>query len=158
MFALFAFILFLLKEADKNFKRLTPSQPVGLRYANVVLEVKEVISGPDGEPVELRVVCKPLSDGEKPKGFIHWVSDPMVVEARLYERLFRHKAPEDPNEVPGGFLSDCNPDSMRAIPNALADRSLAGAKVYDKFQFERVGFFSVDPDSTAERVRINSDE
>ncbi|OQV13125.1 putative glutamine--tRNA ligase [Hypsibius exemplaris] len=143
------------KDADKNFKRLTPTQHVGLRYANVVLEVKKVIEGADGEPLELHVECKPLGDAEKPKGFIHWVADPIVVEARLYERLFRHKSPEDPSEVPGGFLSDCNPDSMRVIPNALADKSLAGAKVYDKFQFERVGFFSVDPDSSADRLVFN---
>lgn len=64
---------------------------------------------------------------------------------------FNHKNPEDPKEVPNGFLSDCNVESLTVL-NALGDISLANAKVYDKFQFERVGFFSVDPDSTPSQV------
>lgn len=60
---------------------------------------------------------------------------------------FKHKNPEDPAEVPGGFLSDCNLDSLRIL-HSLADKSIRTAKVYDKFQFERIGFFSVDPDTT----------
>lgn len=64
---------------------------------------------------------------------------------------FQHQNPEDSNEVPGGFLSDINPHSL-AVVNAVADRSISTAKVYDKFQFERVGYFSVDPDSTKNKV------
>lgn len=64
---------------------------------------------------------------------------------------FLHKNPEDPSEVPGGFLSDCNPNSLKII-SGVAEGSLKSAKVYDKFQFERIGFFSVDPDSTPEKV------
>lgn len=62
-----------------------------------------------------------------------------------------HKNPEDPNEVPGGYLSDCREDTLQIL-EAFADASIGGAKVYDKFQFERVGFFSVDPDSTNSKV------
>lgn len=64
---------------------------------------------------------------------------------------FKHKNPEDPNEVPNGFLSDCREDTLKIV-KAYADVSLKGAKVYDKFQFERIGFFSVDPDSTDTNV------
>ena len=97
----------------------------------------------------------------------------MFVEVRLYERLwvnfslirswlfsvlkqillyrFQHSNPEDINEVPGGFLSDINPHSLSVV-EAAADKSISGSKVYDKFQFERVGYFSVDPDSTKDKV------
>ena len=125
---------------------------MGLRYANVVIEVKKVIEDKEGTPIELMAECRPLNEVEKPKGFVHWVAEPFSVDVRLYERLFIHKSPEDPSEVPGGFLSDCNLDSIRIIPNALADKHLLAAKVYDKYQFERVGFFSVDSDSSANRV------
>lgn len=64
---------------------------------------------------------------------------------------FIHPNPEDSNEVPGGFLSDINQNSL-TIVKAAADKSLSRAKVYDKFQFERVGFFSVDPDSSVDKV------
>lgn len=64
---------------------------------------------------------------------------------------FKHPNPEDANEVPGGFLSDINPNSLTTV-QAAADKHLSGAKVYDKFQFERVGFFSVDPDTTKDKV------
>lgn len=65
---------------------------------------------------------------------------------------FKHKNPEDSNEVPNGFLSDINPGSKREIVGYI-DASLANvAKPFDKFQFERIGFFSVDPDATSKKV------
>lgn len=64
---------------------------------------------------------------------------------------FNHKNPEDPAEVPGGFLTDCNMNSL-TILKSFADRSLKTAKCFDRFQFERNGFFSVDPDTTADKV------
>ena len=64
---------------------------------------------------------------------------------------FKHKNPEDSNEVPGGFLSDVNPDSLTVV-QAAADKSINCAEVYSKFQFERVGYFSVDPDSVDNKV------
>lgn len=115
--------------------------------------MKDVIEDQEGNIVELQMECKPVtSDSEKPKGWIHWVSEPVAVELRLYERLFKHPDPENVNEVPNGFLSDVETDSMRSLPNALADRSILTAKVYDKLQFERVGFFSVDPDTKEDQV------
>ena len=67
---------------------------------------------------------------------------------------FKHKNPEDPTEVPEGFLSDVNMDSM-SVYKAFADGYLNSAQVYNKFQFERVGFFSVDPDSNKDLVIIH---
>jgi len=71
----------------------------------------------------------------------------------VYERLFRHKNPEDPAEVPGGFLEDINSDSL-TVARAVADKSLGGVKVYDRFQFERNGFFTVDKESDEERSKL----
>uniref|UniRef100_A0A3Q1JCH7 Glutamine--tRNA ligase n=1 Tax=Anabas testudineus TaxID=64144 RepID=A0A3Q1JCH7_ANATE len=132
---------------EKGYKRLTPEQPVGLRHAGYVISVQKVIKV-RFTLVELEVSCCSSDTAEKPKAFIHWVSQPVKCEVRLYERLFQHKHPEDPSEVPNGFLSDINPNSLQVISSALVDTSVKGAKVFDKFQFERVGYFSLDPDST----------
>uniref|UniRef100_A0A669CDC8 glutamine--tRNA ligase n=1 Tax=Oreochromis niloticus TaxID=8128 RepID=A0A669CDC8_ORENI len=140
---------------EKGYKRLTPEQPVGLRHAGYVISVQKVIKDTQGKVVELEVTCCSSETAEKPKAFIHWVSEPLVCEVRLYERLFLHKHPEDPSEVPNGFLSDINSNSLQVISSALVDTSVKGAKVFDKFQFERVGYFSVDPDSTADKLIFN---
>uniref|UniRef100_A0A3P8X3B2 glutamine--tRNA ligase n=1 Tax=Cynoglossus semilaevis TaxID=244447 RepID=A0A3P8X3B2_CYNSE len=141
---------------EKGYKRLTPEQPVGLRHAGYVISVEKVIKvRPGGKVVELEVTCSTSEAAEKPKAFIHWVSQPLECEVRLYERLFLHKHPEDTSEVPNGFLTDINPDSLHVISSALVDTSVKGAKSLDKFQFERLGYFSVDPDSTADKMVFN---
>ncbi|XP_038867046.1 glutamine--tRNA ligase [Salvelinus namaycush] len=141
---------------EKGYKRLTPDQPVGLRHAGYVISVQKVIKDAQGRVVELEVFCCSSHEAaEKPKAFIHWVSEPQKCEIRLYERLFLHKNPEDPSEVPGGFLSDINPNSLQVIDSALVDISVSKAKVFDKFQFERVGYFALDPDSTADKLVFN---
>lgn len=141
---------------EKGYKRLTPDQPVGLRHAGYVISLQKVIKDAEGKVVELEVSCCLSTEAkEKPKAFIHWVSQPLTCEVRLYERLFLHKNPEDQSEVPGGFLSDINPNSMDIITSALVDRSVKAAKVLDKFQFERLGYFSLDPDSTADKLVFN---
>ncbi|XP_053325199.1 glutamine--tRNA ligase [Spea bombifrons] len=140
---------------EKGYKRLTPDQPVGLRHAGYVISVQNIVKDQSGNVVELEVTCTKSEAAEKPKAFIHWVSDPLRCEVRLYDRLFLHKSPEDPSEVPGGFLSDLNPNSMTTIPNAFVDQSVKNATVFDKFQFERIGYFSVDPDSTQDKIVFN---
>jgi glutaminyl-tRNA synthetase len=65
---------------------------------------------------------------------------------------FNHKNPEDPEQVPGGFLSDCNPNSLETHTDSVADKHLLGAKPFTQYQFERIGFFSVDPDSKDSKV------
>uniref|UniRef100_A0A8C4EW92 Glutamine--tRNA ligase n=1 Tax=Dicentrarchus labrax TaxID=13489 RepID=A0A8C4EW92_DICLA len=140
---------------EKGYKRLTPEQPVGLRHAGYIISVQKVIKDAQGKVVELEVTCCSSDTAEKPKAFIHWVSQPLLCEVRLYERLFLHKHPEDPAEVPSGFLSDINPVSTSTISSALVDISVKEAKVFDKFQFERVGYFSLDPDSTADKFVFN---
>nr|XP_006822206.1 PREDICTED: glutamine--tRNA ligase [Saccoglossus kowalevskii] len=141
--------------AEKNYRRLTTNQPVGLKYVGYVICVEDIIKNNSGKITELKVTCKALGETDKPKSFIHWISKPITCEIRLYDRLFEHKNPEDPNEVPGGFVSDCNKDSLTVIYDALVDQSVKKAKQFEKFQFERIGFFSVDPDSTEDHLVFN---
>ena len=136
---------------EKGYRRLTKDQTVGLRYAGYVLKLVGIKSKSADRVTEIDCEAIPVDQAtEKPKAFVHWVADPLEIEVRLYERLFKHKNPEDPEEVPGGFLSDVNPDSLKVDTHVLADKHLKKAQVYDKFQFERNGFFSVDPDSGVE--------
>ncbi|XP_044512898.1 glutamine--tRNA ligase [Gracilinanus agilis] len=143
------------EEPEKGYKRLAKGQPVGLRHAGYVIDVQNVIKNASGQVTELEVTCTKSDASEKPKAFIHWVSEPLQCEVRIYERLFQHKNPEDPSEVSGGFLSDLNLDSLCVIEDALVDCSVSGAKPFDKFQFERLGYFSVDPDSTERKLVFN---
>ncbi|EDO40014.1 predicted protein [Nematostella vectensis] len=141
---------------EKGYRRLTPEQSVGLRHAGYVIKVKKVIKNASGEVSELEVTCELTSSTDKPKAFIHWVASTAVpCEIRLYDRLFKHKNPEDPEEVPGGFVSDCNKDSLTVIPNALVDITAKGAAPFTKFQFERQGYFCVDPDSSKNKLVFN---
>ncbi|XP_072276713.1 glutamine--tRNA ligase isoform X1 [Pyxicephalus adspersus] len=140
---------------EKGYKRLTPNQPVGLRHAGYIISVQNVVKDQSGKVVELEVTCTKSDVADKPKAFIHWVSNPLMCEVRLYDCLFMHKSPEDPSEVPGGFLSDLNANSMTVISDAMVDQSVKNCKVFEKFQFERMGYFSVDPDTSAEKIVFN---
>lgn len=142
--------------APADFRRLTAEQPVGLRHTGFSIRLISEQLSADGSLEELVVACESLDAGgkaAKPRAFVHWVSEPKSCTVRLYEQLFHHKNPEDPVEVPGGFLSDVNRDSLTEV-SALIDQNTKAA-VYDKFQFERLGFFSVDPDSSDERLVFN---
>jgi len=141
------------KTDEKGYRRLTPGQSVGLRYANYVITLVETVES-GGEVTEIKVKATAVTEAEKPKAFIHWVAEPIDVEVRLYDRLFQHRNPEDSNEVPGGFLSDINKDTL-TVKTAKADKHLASVKEYDRFQFERNGFFTVDKDSTKNKVVFN---
>lgn len=143
-------------DSDKSFRRLTPKQAVGLKHIGLVLRFVREIKDSAGHVSEVVVRAEKLTDnGEKPKAFIHWVAKPVSAEVRLYERLFKSKNPEDPVALPGGFLTDINPDSLTVLYNALIDQSVAKSKVYDRFQFERIGFFCVDKDSTSAKLVFN---
>ena len=78
--------------------------------------------------MELKVKVLPVDSAIKPKAFIHWVADPVDVEVRMYKRLFKHKNPEDTNEVPGGFLTDIAENTLE-VRSGLADKSILGSKV-----------------------------
>ncbi|KAL1440968.1 hypothetical protein MTO96_009014 [Rhipicephalus appendiculatus] len=141
--------------ADKSFRRLTLNQSVGLRHTGLVISISKVIKDAAGNVQELEVTCQKAEDAEKPRAFIHWVSKPVKCEVRLYDRLFFHKNPEDTSEAVGGFLNDVNRDAMTICSDSLIDQSLASCSVLDKFQFERLGYFCVDQDTTPEKIVFN---
>lgn len=133
-----------IKERDKNFRRLTPIQPVGLRYVHLLITVKDVKLDEQGEVTEVIVTAQKADQGPKPKAFIHWVSDPVTCEVRAYDTLFDMANPED---HPDGLLASCRKDSLQVYKDALIDKYLTSSPHYSRFQFERQGYYSVDPDS-----------
>ncbi|KAM0732245.1 putative glutamine--tRNA ligase [Formica fusca] len=140
---------------EKGFRRLTPKQPVGLKHTGMVVTFENIEKDASGNIINITVRQDPVSENNKPKAFIHWVSNPVLASVRLYERLFKHKNPEDTNEVPNGFLSDINPTSKKEVVAYMDDSLSKTAKVYDKFQFERIGFFSVDLDTIPGKLVFN---
>ncbi|CAD6226896.1 GSCOCG00005967001-RA-CDS [Cotesia congregata] len=139
---------------EKGFRRLTSKQSVGLKYIGVVLTLQKVEKDPSGKITGLVVRQEPVNDKNKPKAFIHWVAKPKLASIRLYEKLFKHKNPEDVNEVPNGFLSDINSPSKREVVGYI-DAGFDAAKPFTQFQFERNGFFSVDPDTRPGKLVFN---
>lgn len=149
-----------MEEPPKKYYRLAPGTEVRLRYSYLI-KCEEVVKDNAGNVVELRCTYDPQSgngsssDGRRVKGVTHWVSVPhaRAAEVRLYSNLFTK---EDPNDVEEGktFLDYLNPDSV-VVRTGYIEPSLAQAAVGEKFQFERVGYFCVDPDSRPERMVFN---
>jgi len=147
-------------EPPKKYHRLAPGAEVRLRYAYFIT-CREAVLDEAGNVVELRCVYDPASkggqspDGRKVKGTIHWVSAAHAVpaEVRLYEQLF---AAENPNAAVDGktFLDYLNPDSLKVV-QAQLEPALATFKAGDKMQFERLGYFCKDKDSTDARPVFN---
>ncbi len=142
----------------KKYFRLSPGAEVRLRYAYIIRCTGVVRDEATGEIVEVRCTYDPEtrsgspSSGKKVKGTIHWVSARHAIEAdvRLYDRLFTV-------EDPGGddWKSFLNPHSMDVVRSCRLEPALGGAKPQDRFQFERLGYFCVDDDSTPQRLIIN---
>ena len=149
-----------MENPPKKYYRLAPGTEVRLRYSYLI-KCEEVIKDAEGNIVELHCSYDPesgqgsSSDGRRVKGVIHWVSAAHAAEAevRLYDNLF---AKENPDDVEEGktFLDHLNPESM-VVKTAFVEPSLAEAKVGDKFQFERVGYFCADYDHTTEKPVFN---
>ncbi|HEY0143648.1 MAG TPA: glutamine--tRNA ligase/YqeY domain fusion protein [Thermoanaerobaculia bacterium] len=147
-----------MEEPPKKFFRLAPGREVRLRSAYFIT-CTEVIKDASGEIVELRATYDPATrggdapDGRRPKATLHWVSAEHAVdcEVRLYDRLF---TAEDPEEG-GDFLTHLNPNSLEVIENAKVEPSVLGASVLSRYQFERLGYFCVDRESTAEKLVFN---
>ncbi|MDY3978598.1 MAG: glutamine--tRNA ligase/YqeY domain fusion protein [Tidjanibacter sp.] len=144
----------------KGYYRLSVGSEVRLRYSYLI-KCQEVVKDTEGNIVELHCTHDPLSgggsssDGRRVKGVIHWVSaaDAVKAEVRLYDNLFAKESPDDVEEGKT-FLDYLNPDSL-VVKTAYCEPSLLCAKVGDKFQFERVGYFCVDPDTTADSLVFN---
>ena len=137
----------------KGYFRLSPGREVRLRYGYLVT-CTGVVKNDKGEVVEVHCTYDPATrggntpDGRKVKSTIHWVSATHAVDAevRIYENLF---SKEDPGKVEEGqdFLSNLNPNSLEFVTDAKVEPSLASASAGTRYQFERLGYYCVDPDS-----------
>ena len=143
-----------LEDAPKKFFRLAPGREVRLRYAYFIT-CTDVVKDDNGEVIELHCTYDPATrggnapDGRKVKGTLHWVSAARAVraEVRLYDRLFTDPDPDSAKHEKD-FKEFLNPDALETLDGCLLEPSLATAKPGDRYQFERLGYFCVDPDST----------
>ena len=150
------------EEPPKKYFRLAPGREVRLRYGYFI-KCNEVIKDPaSGDVIELRCTYDPTTrggyapDGRKVKGTLHWVSakDAVNLEVRLYDRLFTIA---DLNNLGEGedFLEYLNPNSLQVIQNCKAEASLSQPASGIRYQFEREGYFTIDPDSTPGKPIFN---
>ncbi len=149
-----------MENPPKKFFRLSPGTEVRLRYG-FFITCNEVVKDENGEVIELKCSYDPASkggnspDGRKVKATLHWVSAEHAVpcKVRLYDNLFMV---ENPNKVEEGktFLDNINPDSLSEITGFL-EPSVKEGKVGSKYQFERLGYFAIDKDTTDETIVFN---
>jgi glutaminyl-tRNA synthetase len=138
---------------------LAPGREVRFRYSYLV-RCKEAIKK-NGKIVELRCTIDPNTrggyapDGRKVKSTIHWISAPNAInaEVRLYERLFTVTDPAGQKDA--DFKDFINPDSLEVIKSCKVEPTLKDLKPFDRFQFERLGYFCIDPDSKKDKLVIN---
>jgi glutaminyl-tRNA synthetase len=139
-----------------KFFRLSPGREVRLRYAYFVKCAEAVKDPATGEVTELRCTYDPATkggdapDGRKVKATLHWVSAAHAVDAevRLYDSLFTKRDPEETGEG-GTFLANLNPASLETLKSCKLEPSLKGAKPGSRYQFERLGYFYLDPAAAA---------
>ncbi len=149
-----------MEDPPRKFFRLAPGREVRLRYAYFIT-CNDVIKDKDGNITELHCTYDPASrggnspDGRKVKATLHWVSEKHAVKAevRLYDRLFN-------DEDPGGhkdldFKQFLNPDSLNILPECYIEPFVLNAKPLDNFQFERLGYYNLDYDSTPGKPVFN---
>ncbi len=154
----------------KKFYRLAPGREVRLRYAYFI-KCTGVVKDAKGEITELhctydpatrggdtppRLLVEDKSGGRKVKSTLHWLSAPHAVEAevRLYSHLFNSENPDDVEEG-ADFKSNLNPNSLAVLKSCRVEPSLADAKPMSRYQFERLGYFCVDPDSRDGKLIFN---
>jgi len=147
-----------MEDPPSKFFRLAPGREVRLRYAYFVT-CTDVVKDASGEIVELRCTYDPETrggdapDGRRPKATLHWLSSEHAVpaEVRLYDRLFTRPDPG----ADGDLFADINPDSETVLAECLVEPALAELPVGETVQFERLGYFCPDPDSTPGRLVFN---
>jgi len=150
------------EDPPKQFFRLSPGREVRLRYGYFIT-CTSVVKDAQGNVVEVHCTYDPETrggnsprDGRKVKSTIHWVSAEHAIDAevRLYETLFTK---ENPNDVEEGheFTDNLNPQSMQILTGCKLEPSLASAAPGSRYQFERLGYFCVDPDSTPQHPVFN---
>ncbi len=148
-----------MEDPPAKFFRLAPGREVRLRSAYFVT-CREVVKDAAGAIVELRCTYDPATrggdapDGRRPKATLHWIpaDHAMPAEVRLYDHLFTRP---DPGADGGDLFADLNPESEQVLLGCLVEPSLAAVPVGETVQFERLGYFTPDPDSTPDRLVFN---
>ncbi len=146
------------EEPPPKYFRLAPGREVRLRNAYFI-QCNSVVKDENGAVVELHCTYDPATrggdspDGRKVKATLHWVSAEHAIpaEVRNYDRLFNNPDPE----ASGDFIADLNPNSLEVLEGCLVEPSLKDAQPGDRFQFERLGYYCVDIDSTGGRLIFN---
>ena len=150
-----------MENPPKKYFRLSPGNEVRLRYSYLI-KCDEVIKDEEGNVIELRCSYDPMSgegsssDGRRVKGVIHWVSAEHAVEAevRLYNPLFKTEDPYDTSEGQTSWQDNLNPESL-VVTKGYLEPALKDAPIGTTYQFERVGYFCPDTDSTADHLVFN---
>jgi glutaminyl-tRNA synthetase len=148
-----------MEDPPKDFYRLAPNREVRLRYAYFIKCTKVIKK--DGKPSELHCTYDPTTkggyapDGRKVKSTIHWVSAPdaISVEVRLYDRLFTVTDPAGQKDA--DFKEFLNPQSLEILRECRVEPAIRTLKPFDRFQFERLGYFCVDPDTKQSAPVLN---
>lgn len=151
-----------MEDAPKKFFRMTPGREVRLKAGYIVM-CEKAVKDADGNITEIHATYDPLSKSgsgseeskRKVKGTLHWVSTKHAAKAevRIYDRLFNDEAPDSHKEK--DFLEFINEDSLQILDNCFVEPSLKNSKAEDHFQFQRLGYFSTDKDSTADKLIFN---
>ncbi len=149
-----------MEDAPKKYFRLTPGQEVRLK-SSYIIKCTGCKKDENGEVVEIYAEYDPMTKSGMPdsnrkiKGTIHWVSveHSLPAEVRLYDRLFMSENPSE--EKDKDFHELLNPDSLTVLTNCRVEAELAKAKPYDHFQFQRLGYFNLDPDSKEGKLIFN---
>ena len=150
-----------MEEPTRKYFRLSPGQEVRLRYGYYV-KCTGFVKDQNGEILEVHCTYDPLTrggfspDGRKVKGTIHWVSEAKALDAevRIYDRLFNRPDPDNFEEGKT-FLDNLNADSLKIIQKCKVEPSLISTKPGDHFQFERLGYFCTDLDSSPDHLVFN---
>jgi len=150
------------EDPPKKFFRLAPGREVRLRYAYYVTCTGVVKDPQTGAVIELHCTYDPATrggdspDGRKVQATIHWVSaaQALPAEVRLYDHLFTQPDPSDVEEGQD-YKTLLNPASLTTLSTCWVEPSLKGAAAGSRYQFERLGYFCVDPDSTAGKLVFN---
>ncbi len=149
-------------DPPKKFFRLAPGREVRLRWAYFIT-CTHIVQDSQGQVQEIHCTYDPATkggdapDGRKVKATLHWVSVPHAVtaEVRLYDHLFRTEDPDDVADPALDWKSNLNPNSLHTVSSAKLEPALGQAPQGARFQFERLGYFCVDADSTPERPVFN---
>ena len=150
-----------MEDPPKKFFRLAPDREVRLKYAYIIKCEQVVKDEQTGEIIEVHCTYDPetksgmSTETRKVKGTLHWVAESHALQAevRLYEHLFTKENPEEDKE--GDFTQNINPNSLEVLTSSLVEPNLTTAVAGDYFQFMRQGYFSLDPDTSTDRLVFN---